>query len=374
MLQKYQGLFLNLGLFVCANLYPEDFEKFHQEAEEKGIHLRTIIEEKLRVKISKLSYQIAEQWKLPTTIISNINNLSLIEKKLADPSFDLHPLAVVSHLSTMAADVYFGSSTIVSIEQFKNHLQVLMDKDEDAASEILVTLSEQFNEMTEVLNLELPKQSCYTEVLKKANVELLKINERHEQMYKELSEKNQQMLKLSNELDKKNKVLNKLVTTDPLTSLYNRRFFVKNLDRLFAEADRYKKDLSLIILDIDFFKKVNDNYGHQAGDEVLRKVASTIQNSVRKCDICARYGGEFIIILQETPLDKAKIVAEKVRENIEAQAIHLGMLSPPKDIKVTSSFGVASYVHGVSTPDLLVQDSDKFLYQAKESGPNCVRP
>ncbi len=369
------GLFLDLGLFVCANLYPDDFDMYYQESQDKGIHLRTIIEDKLSIKINQLSLELANKWGLPASIVENLNCQSLIEKKLVEPSIEIDILSVISYLSTMAADVYFGASAVVSIEKFKEHLKILMDLDSEQAADVLMKLSVKFNEVSGALNLNLQNQPDFSEVLKKANQELLKINDKHEEMYRELTEKNKQLATLSNNLDKKNKLLNKLVTTDPLTSLYNRRYFVTNLDRIFAQAVRSKQELSIVMLDIDFFKLVNDDYGHQAGDEVLIKTSQQIQKHFRKTDICARYGGEeFIIILPDTSLDGAIKTAEQVRLAIEENTIPLKMLSPTINIKITASFGVATINADIKSPDQLIQVSDKFLYLSKDDGRNCVRP
>ena len=275
------GLFLNLGLFACANIYPDEFENAYKDARNKGLHLNTIVEEHLSIKMHDINLKIAKQWQLPESIIEHITCHEKIALKHADPSLEISPLSIISHLSMMAADVYFGTSSIVSIEKFKGDIKILMGKKEEAATNILTLLSDEFNDVSSLLNLDIPKQPNYTDILKKANKELLKINNKYELMYKELSDKNQQMLKLSNELDKRNKHLNKLVTTDPLTSLYNRRYLEKGLQRLISESKRYEKPLSVIMLDLDFFKKINDNYGHQAGDKVLIETSRRLEKACR---------------------------------------------------------------------------------------------
>jgi diguanylate cyclase (GGDEF)-like protein len=159
---------------------------------------------------------------------------------------------------------------------------------------------------------------------------------------------------------------------DMLTGLANRRQFEERLRQHLAEHGRTRLPVSLILLDIDMFKTVNDVYGHQGGDEVLRAVANAAQETVREIDLCARYGGEELaILLPTTPLAGAASLAERLRLEISKLRV-----TPPTGggpITVTASFGVASYTESVKAGDLLFPAADKALYQAKNSGRNCVR-
>jgi len=127
---------------------------------------------------------------------------------------------------------------------------------------------------------------------------------------------------LQNELIEANKRLELLSITDGLTKLYNHRYFQDELARAFDESLRYQRPLSLAIIDIDFFKKVNDTYGHAVGDEVLRHVSALFRDSIRSTDLAARYGGEeFAVMMPETELDDAIAFAEKIRSLIESTPI-----------------------------------------------------
>ena len=158
--------------------------------------------------------------------------------------------------------------------------------------------------------------------------------------------------------------------TDQLTGLANRRHFDEQLARVLAETDRFGGSASLVVADIDYFKNVNDTYGHDGGDVVLQSVAQTFQDGVRNVDICARYGGEEIaVLLPQTGLDGARDFAERLRKSIEARVVvHSG-----RSIKVTASFGVATYPESVPTHDGLFPAADRAMYQAKAEGRNRVR-
>ena len=159
--------------------------------------------------------------------------------------------------------------------------------------------------------------------------------------------------------------------TDELTGLKNRRFLQQRLEEELHRASRYSMKLSCIMLDIDHFKKINDNHGHSAGDHVLREVASVISRHVRKSDIAVRYGGEeFVVLLFESDKTQAKRVAERIRKDIESRAFCWN----GQGLNLTISSGVATFPEaGITTPDELVSRADSALYSAKASGRNAVR-
>ncbi|MEO7711488.1 MAG: sensor domain-containing diguanylate cyclase [Gemmatimonadaceae bacterium] len=158
--------------------------------------------------------------------------------------------------------------------------------------------------------------------------------------------------------------------TDALTGLFNRMHFGEQLQRTLADADRSGQAVSLVLVDIDHFKRVNDTWGHEAGDAVLKHVARILQEGVRSEDVCVRYGGEEIaMLLAHTDTAHAVEIAERLRGRIEATVVrHAGA-----EISVTASFGVATYPESVTGRDRLFPGADKALYIAKNDGRNCVR-
>jgi diguanylate cyclase (GGDEF)-like protein len=170
--------------------------------------------------------------------------------------------------------------------------------------------------------------------------------------------------------------------TDALTGLKNRRFFDERLHEEFRRAQRYGDYLSLVMIDLDHFKDVNDRYGHPGGDAVLREAAALIRASIRDPDICARYGGEeFAIILPKTHLTGALVVAERVWRELGAKEYLVpqgASASPepdgaPRAVRVTASFGLAFYPSkDISSSELLVRYADQALYQAKKAGRNQI--
>ena len=176
---------------------------------------------------------------------------------------------------------------------------------------------------------------------------------------------------LQNELIEANRRLAQLSITDGLTNLYNHRHFQDELGKHFVESARYDRPLSLALIDIDFFKKVNDTWGHAVGDMVLKKVAGLFKESIRHSDLAARYGGEeFGVIMPETDMEDAISFAEKIRELVEETIIE----TEQGPVRVTVSIGVSSVPHPtIKTPMALIEDADESLYRAKENGRNQVQ-
>ena len=170
-------------------------------------------------------------------------------------------------------------------------------------------------------------------------------------MKEELEEKNQQLREL-------NKILQVQAITDSLTGLYNHRQVLEKLQLEIARANRYQQDLTIMMLDIDHFKSINDEFGHQVGDVVLVEVAQIIKRNLRNTDIAGRYGGEeFLIILPQTNLNNGLQVAERIRRQVEVEGFE------DRKEGITVSIGISQH-QGEEMVDY-IERSDQLLYRAK---------
>lgn len=157
-----------------------------------------------------------------------------------------------------------------------------------------------------------------------------------------------------------------LSVTDALTNVYNRRYFVQKLEEEIERAKRSGSKFSVIMLDIDRFKSINDRFGHNTGDCVLKSMAEMIKKRIRRIDCLARWGGEeFVLLLPDTPVEKAVILAEELWQN-------LSQMNIPGVGRATASFGVAGFSLR-DTVDTLLQRADDVMYEAKAAGRICVR-
>ncbi len=182
------------------------------------------------------------------------------------------------------------------------------------------------------------------------------------------------------EAEDKATVMEERAYVDGMTGLFNHRYFKEQIGIEFARAHRYERDLSVVFIDIDHFKKLNDTHGHPVGDEVLTEVGELVQSTVRTADVtvradgepfAVRYGGEeFVLILPETDLPGAEIVAERVRSKIESTTLPGGHTQPLG--RVTISAGVACLREGDDDVATLVERADEALYKAKTGGRNRI--
>lgn len=174
-------------------------------------------------------------------------------------------------------------------------------------------------------------------------------------------------------LEEKNRLIEQLEMLslhDGLTGVYNRKYLESYLEKSFDGCERYGLDLSVIITDIDHYKRVNDTYGHQVGDEVLKRFVNRLSANIRKADVLARYGGEeFVIISKNTGIEGAAALAEKLREAIQEKPFQVEEYS----INLTASFGIAALrCSNYTSPTQIIRDADMCLYRAKNLGRNRV--
>ncbi len=201
---------------------------------------------------------------------------------------------------------------------------------------------------------------------------VVRVAEESEARYQELE---QRMLGLQREnldLAVKNRMLSEVSTKDALTGLYNRWFVMEKIDSEINRALRHGSPMSLLMLDIDHFKRINDTWGHTAGDQVLQAIGKLLRESCRVYDVPGRYGGEeFCIVLPETKPGNTNVVAERIRRKLEATTLSAGDAS----VVVTASIGIAGMEEEpgeILSPAALIERADRALYSAKSRGRNRV--
>ena len=178
------------------------------------------------------------------------------------------------------------------------------------------------------------------------------------------------LLNLIDELRITRDLLEKASRTDFLTEIFNRRYIIELLENAFLSGQRYKFPFSLILIDLDHFKKINDKYGHDAGDYVLKNFSWKILNNIRRTDYFGRFGGEeFLLVCMHTSLNNAEVLAGKLKHIIE----NTQFFYKDTKIKVTASFGLSSNEGQVDNVNRLLKLTDEALYDAKRAGRNCIK-
>lgn len=197
--------------------------------------------------------------------------------------------------------------------------------------------------------------------------------QRQDELEQQLKSVNERLVQMEGESDRLRARLAEervQAMTDPLTNVPNRLGYDKRVAQEFSRWQRYKSPLSLLVCDIDFFKKINDNYGHKAGDRALMAISKSMDLHIRETDFLARVGGEeFVVLLPETGLEEAKVVAEKLRKGVEACVF----VYDGKPVPITISGGIAEFAEGDKVDEVYIR-ADKALYRAKEQGRNRFLP
>jgi diguanylate cyclase (GGDEF)-like protein len=205
--------------------------------------------------------------------------------------------------------------------------------------------------------------------IKRKNEELMKAIRNEENLNQKILDRNMELKDAYGKIEELNKNLEYSATHDFLTGILNRGALLTFLENDIRRAKRMRTSLSLLIFDIDFFKRVNDNYGHIVGDFVLKQISAIVRDTIREIDLFGRYGGEeFIVILPDTTLDQATILTNRIMERIRESNFMTNNLS----LKITISVGITEYIPDESV-DIFINRADEALYEAKESGRNCVR-
>ncbi len=307
--------------------------------------------------------ELVRQWQMNDDMIIAI-------AKHHDPDPPGHVVGDVIWLTERCAGVFEGGDLAANRQSAIDAAKRL-----NVAAPVIETLLNQVpNEVLEAARAferDLGPQPDMDTLLRDANASLAEINHSYQEMLVKLERLLKEKEALATELAAANERLSQAAATDGLTGLANHRAFQDALRRDLSRAEREKQPLSIVLIDADHFKKVNDTYGHPTGDQVLKMIAGLMQQVIRTGDLAARYGGEeFVLVLPNADADGAKIVAERLRRAIESAQVQ----GPNGVFKVTASFGVA-VAKGpgcAKAGPMLIEQADKALYEAKHGGRNQV--
>lgn len=354
------GLFLETGLLAKAR---DDLRRAFEIARSPAAH--RIVRERAAGELAHpiIGAELAEQYNLGEEMVAAIAHHH-------DPTLPEGSLAQVCWLAERVAGVFEGGDMLGARNEALSLGAQLGAATEDLEA-LFAELPQQVREAAAAFDRDVGEQPDLEALVRDANRSLVEMNQHYEDLVRQLQRLIEEKEALETELRAANQKLAEQATTDVLTGLANKRAFEVALNRDLARADRQGQSLSLVVIDVDHFKKFNDTWGHSTGDEVLRGVGALLRRLVRTGDLPARYGGEeFGVILPDTDALGARTVAERIRCELEALTID----GPEGPLKVTASLGVAT-VQGPGcehSAQILFERADAALYAAKRAGRNQV--
>jgi two-component system, cell cycle response regulator len=321
------------------------------------------------IEVGKL---LAEKWKLPEEII-----LAMIhhhKEPVGNPSDQDNAgrLYQIIYLGSLVGDIFYLGKKTESIKKYTDGCQRLLGISNDDADRLLQKIHPQLLEVAAYFDIAIGSGKTYEEILSMVNQEIVNITVSNESIKHHLTQAFDRERAMAAKLEEANLNLKILASKDPLTGLYNRQFLSELLEKEWLRAQRNSAPLSLIMADIDNFKRVNDNYGHQAGDLVLKKISEILSKYLRRNDYLARYGGEeFIFVLPETDLKNACLAAERLAIAVRKQIINFNKCDK---LALTLSCGVSTSFpeKKIDNIDSLIQRADIALYEAKHSGKDRI--
>ena len=361
------ALFHDIGVLVLYLSMGDEYSSILKERKASVTHLIDLEKQAYGFDHQQLGAMLVQSWGLPGKISEPI----CFHHNHSKADIEHRTTAQILWIADQLSAIYCDSNAAEKARLLQDEMVEMLELDLEQVRELVDQVAIKSVEMLEMFELDPGDMKPYSQMLQEANEELGRLNLSYEQLVMELKESNEKSEELTRELLDANQRLKELVFRDGLTGLYNHRYFQEALSKELARAQRYQSCLSLIMFDIDFFKKVNDSYGHPAGDLVLMNIARVIEGTIRPNDIISRYGGEeFALILPETNEAGMKVFAERLRRSVEGLVSLVGK----QQIKVTISSGGVTFSPEQTGVDkaMLIDSADRALYQSKQNGRNRV--
>ena len=353
----FMGLLQNIGTLTFVHCMPAQYNLVLSEMEKTASECQDAEEFILGYNHQEIGEYLMKSWGLPETLYMPVGYHHNPEK-LASTQSSIQVLTRILHLSSLFIELFDNKSKGLNLWLINHHVEKYGFEACVDVDQIMEEIHQQTRQVFPIFEIDLEHEAEYARIFQAAKAELSKLS----------TEMVNTLLAQKNEI----KMLKQQVVRDGMTHLINHQHFLELLSKEVSRAERYKHPLSLLMADIDLFKGINDDFGHLAGDRVIKAVAGSLQQEIRESDHVARYGGEeFAIILPDTQIQDAYIVAERIRKTIDSLRIkHEDNL-----IHFTMSFGIASFQPGEGPgSDELIKRADSALYQAKKQGRNqsCV--
>ena len=360
------ALLQDIGVLI---LFLSDADTFTEMLDKKRISGKSLCEtekELFGFDHAEISNHLLNTWNIPDTICGPIRY-----HHSKQPKEPYRNSALILGFADKISAMYHGTQSNKKAIEVRQGLKEIYQFQDEQIDGIVDAIGEKAYEVMELFTINPGDMKPFSQIMQEAIEELGRLNFSYEQLVLELKQAKQNAEQLAINLKQANDSLRELVYRDGLTGLYNHRYFQEVIESELHRSVRYKHPLSLLLVDIDYFKNINDQYGHPAGDRVLKEVSEIMLKLVRQSDIVARYGGEeFAIIMPETGKVGGKVLAQRIRRGIEQHQTE----NHNQSITVTVSIGLVStdMPNVGMTRKALVDQSDQALYKAKRNGRNRI--
>ena len=361
------ALLQDIGVLVMCYCRPNDYVNLLEEKNTSKLPLEVLEDNLFGFNHQEVGSEILKLWGLPEEVYMPICFHHIHEQ--APEKY--RTKAKILSFSDKISSFYNDSQCAEKIRDVSDMLRDGTGISDSSLKALIDDVANKSVEIFSYFDIIPGEMKPFSQLLQEANEELSKLNLSYEMLLVELKQKNMEEERLGQELREANRKLGEMSYRDGLTGLYNRRYLDDFLDMEMSRSKRYRRCFSLLMIDIDHFKKINDSYGHQVGDLVLKALSAAVVGTARETDIVARYGGEeFSVVLPETDMERALITAERFRKVVEG----MDMAIASQTIKITISVGVASFTPQIKeiTISRLMEMADRALYSAKNSGRNRV--
>lgn len=361
------GLIQDLGVLMLAVQYPE-----HGAALE-GLRTRPSYERLVRERDlfgrthPEVFVGLAREWGLPEDLVDAVGHHHedspvITQRRTAR-------LAQLARAADAIADVTQTNAMGETVLRARRIVEALETREPLSLDSIIDDTAAEMAAQSSELEIRVQKQPTYDALMEKANTALLNISLSYEELTQRLELALAEKEELAKKLKASNDALRRLATVDALTGVGNRRFFTESLERVLDQLARSGRPLTIVTLDLDLFKQVNDAFGHAGGDDVLVEIGERLRRATRATDVVARLGGEeFGVLLPECGETDGKMVAERIRSGIGGKPIRC---RDGREVTVTASFGGVTLTRRVPGDDAL-SSCDEALYKSKDTGRNRV--
>ena len=348
------ALLQDIGMLVLDQVLKDDYGAINERVTAHR-QLALVEKEVLGMTHAEVTGFLAELWKLPPLLSVPMKHHH-DPHAVADPA--LRRLSDISYVAGLCADVFVDASPAQAIGDARRYCQEQFKLSETDCDALMAEIGNRTKEIAPLFEIKLGKIQNFDEILKQANEALVELTLRTQQQ--------------AANLEQQNVKLKEQAATDGLTGLANRARFDQFLSEQFSSALSQKRPLSLLMLDVDLFKSVNDKHGHPTGDQVLKAIGKLLRTAARATDLAARYGGEeMTLVLPGTSKSTAAAIAESIRRTVAAKPLQCESAA----LAITVSIGVATLEPGspLKQPAHRLKAADLSVYAAKHGGRNCVK-